>query len=203
MKAHEKSILPRKDYSTSEFGYPKNFLIFAKSLSMAFPLVLTWLVGQGFVSGGLFQIVAGGGLGSGDGAGIFLVVVLLSFDAIRGLIQRIVSRLLGYEVSFSSLLSAYIQGTYIADPGQLQPRRDALLVALAPLCLFVLVSIPLLFGLQGSFSHFFAFFLMVSILGTVWDLYFVWWLLRKPQGTMLYAKSFFRFTVFTPRLNRS
>ena len=114
-----------------------------------------------------------------------IVVVFFSIDIVRGLIQRGICHLPGYEISFYPLLFAFLVPTIAADVGRYQRRRDALWIAIAPVSLFLLLGILLLFKLPELVGSILAFVLIVNILGAAWDIYFIGWLLRKPRGTLL------------------
>ena len=182
--------LPPEGYQlASTFRYPTILIYIAKSLSiltfLAFYIPTYWGVHvfPGFV---------------GLGALVFMTFAFLSTDIVRGVLQRGISRLLGYDISFYTLTFAPLAGTYTTVPGQFQPRRDVLLIAIAPLSLFITLLLPLLFGLSGMISSAIAFFLMINISGTVWDLYFIWRLLSMPKGTVLYTESILELLIFEP-----
>lgn len=129
---------------------------------------------------------------AGSGALVFMAVVFVSPDLIRGVIQRGIARLLGYSISFYAFsLMLMLPWTYTAAPRQLLRRRDALLIASAPLSMFIALCIPLLFVPSGLISSALTFFLVMNIIATAWDLYFMGWLLRLPGGTMLYREGYF------------
>ncbi len=182
------------DYS---FHYPKSFFYIAKSPPILTSLVLYELAYWGIIGGGVFR-----GL-RGSGVVVFITVVFFSIDIVRGLIQRGVSRWLGYDISFFTLFAFVLYQTFAPALGQFQSRRDALLTAIAPLILFILLGVPLLFGLPGRIGGVLAFFLLVNLSGTAWDLYCIWRFLRMPRGTLLYTESIQELLVFEPKSGKA
>ena len=66
-----------------------------------------------------------------------------------------------------------LEVTFAAVPGQVQSYRDVLLIAIAPMSLYIFLLIPLLLGHLGIVGNLLAFFLIVNLSGTAWDLFFV------------------------------
>ena len=192
MYLDEAPFPPEGYHLASTFRYPTILIYIAKSLSILISLGSYELASWGVTGGGVFRgLVSLGGI-------IFIAIVFFSIDIVRGLIQRGVGRLLGYNISFYILFAAFLEGSFAIAPGQFQSRRDALLIAIAPLSLFITLLLPLLFGLSGMISSAIAFFLMINISGTAWDLYFIWRLLSMPKGTVLYTKHILELLVFEP-----
>lgn len=133
---------------------------------------------------------------------LFWIVIFVygTSDFLRRLIQRGMSRFLGYRISYTfDLVGVIIQPeTYTGDPGQLQKRGVSLLIAVAPLVLFLLLWLPLFIGLQGMVGDILAYFLFVYVAGTLGDVYFIWRLLRMPGGTVLYTVNRQEKLIFEP-----
>lgn len=190
LKPYEEVVSPEGYRLTEVFQYPRR-LLYVATLLPAFSALSFYIVAnRGLVGVGIFR--------GTEGLEIFVFMTLVFFttNIIRGLVQRGMSYGLGYGTVFYPLLSAPLEGTFALAPGQVQSRRDALLVALAPLSLFAVLWLPLVFGLSGLIGGALAFFLVVNIAGTSWDLYFVWWLVRKSKGVKLSAASHQELLVF-------
>jgi len=183
--------LPGYEYLAT-FRYPPKFVLVAKSPPYLIALGLYQCAYWGVIGGGVFRW-----LGAWEVV-VFVVAVVFSIDMVRGLIQRGASRLLGYHISFYTLLIAPLEATFPVDTDQFYSRRDALLIALAPLCLFLLLSIPLLFFLPTIPGNLLTFILIINIVGTGWDLYFVGWLLRRPRDIMLFTENIHQLVIFEP-----
>ncbi|WP_161975555.1 DUF3267 domain-containing protein [Tengunoibacter tsumagoiensis] len=119
--------------------------------------------------------------------GVATLLLFAPVLVVHTLLQRRISSVLGYKVSYG--LPAFFQSTpYFADPGQLQSRKDALLIALAPfglslLILFVSFFFPFI-GLGSAL-------LVVGIAtagGSLNSLPIAWKLLRVPDTTLLYIE---------------
>ncbi|HVB24545.1 MAG TPA: metalloprotease family protein [Ktedonobacteraceae bacterium] len=176
----------------STFKYPKRLMFITKFLPGLICISFNLLVSRGIIGGVVLRSLEGFELA------MFIVVVYFSIDIVRGLIQRGLCHLLGYEISFYPLLVAFLVPTIAADVGQYQRRRDALWIAIAPVSLFLLLGILLLFKLPELIGSILAFVLIVNILGTAWDIYFIGWLLRRPGGTLLFTENILLLSVFEP-----
>ncbi len=192
---HDLPHPPKGYYCAATFQYPEHFVYIAKPL----PIIILCVF---YIRAGLSQDVFHGAARQGPWIFVFMIVVGTSTDFVSRLIQRRVSRLLGYDTSLFTWLDAFLPGTYTAAPEQFQPRLDVLLIAIAPLGLFLglflLLWVSLLFGLSGIISDLLFFFLLVNIAGTLWDLYFIGWLLRKPKSTLIYQKRNHTYLAFEP-----
>jgi len=197
MSLHEQPLLLEGYHVVSAFRYPAKLMYAAKLPPILTGMGLYMLAAGGIIGGGVFR----GLVGLGDL--VFIAVVVFSIDIIRGLIQRGVSRLLGYRISMYTLLIAPLEATFAVGRDQFFSRRDALLIAIAPFCLFLLASIPLLFRLPAMIAGVLAFVLVVNVLGEAWDAYFICWLLWRPRRTMLFTQSIFRLFVFEPEDNET
>jgi len=192
MSLHEQPLSLEGYHVVSAFRYPAKLMYAAKLPPILIGMSLYMLAAGGIIGGGVFR----GLVGLGDL--VFIAVVFLSIDIVRGLIQRGASRLLGYRISFYTLLIAPLEATFAVDFDQFYPRRDALLIAIAPLCLFLLAGIPLLFQLPTMVAGVLAFVLIVNVLGEVWDVYFICWLLGRPRSTMLLTENIHLLIIFEP-----
>ncbi len=182
MVSEEELIAPEGYSFAAMFHYPPTLINI-----IAFFTPLSW---------GILAILADLGvflpLQRGQVTIVFLVILFTSFLG-RRMIQRGVSRLLGYPVSWSSIFSVRIVN-YMADfsvpfrEGEYRSYWDFLLVALAPLSLYIVLLIPLLLGHWGVLGNMLAFVLLASLLPTISDLYFVCWLLTKPKTSVLYMR---------------
>lgn len=185
MHQHESPQPPKGYHCAATFQYPERFVYIAE-----LPPIL--IVGVFYICAALDQDVFHGAARQGLWIFAFMIAVVMLTDLVAGLIQREVSRLLGYDISLCTLLYISVPGTCTGAPGQFQLRRDVVLIAFAPLSLFLslllLLWISLLFGLSGIIADLLFFFLLVNIANTLWDLYFIGWLLRKPEGTLIYQK---------------
>jgi len=191
----EESQPPDGYQFASIFKYPRRLLYFAKYPPVLISLGLYLSASSGMIGGGVFRGFAGWGVV------VFISVVFFSIDTVRGLIQRGICRLLGYSISSFYPLLDPLEPTFAAAPGQFQCRRDALLIAIAPLSLFFLLGIALLFVLPEVISGILAFVLIVNVSGAAWDIYFIGWLLRRPKGTLLFTETILRLSVFEPELS--
>ncbi|MDQ2716471.1 MAG: hypothetical protein M3Z08_16325 [Chloroflexota bacterium] len=191
MHRHDLPYPPKGYYCAATFQYPERFVYIAK-------LPPALILGVFYIRAALDQDVFHGAARQGSWIFAFMIAVVILTDLVAGLIQREVSRLLGYDISLFTLLDAFVPGTYTGAPGQFQLRRDAFLIALSPLGLFLLLWIPLLFGLSGIIGDVLSFFLLINIANTLWDLYFIGWLLRKPEGTFIYQKRNRTFLAYKP-----
>ncbi len=146
---HDLPHPPKGYYCAATFQYAEHFVYIAKLP----PIVI---LGVFYIRAGLDQNVFHGAARQGSWIFIFMLAVITSIDLVARLIQRRVSRLLGYDTSLFTLLDAFLPGTYTAAPGQFQSRLDVLLIAIAPLGLFLglflLLWVSLLFGLSGIIS---------------------------------------------------
>ena len=192
MDVDEELEPPDGYHFASTFKYPMRILLFIRFLPAFMYPVLYLLAFLGIFSENVFR-----GLAS-LGVQVCISIVWFSADIVRGLIQRGICHMLGYEISFYTLFMALLEPTFAAHVGQFQCRRDALLIAVAPLSLFLLLGIPLFFKLPVVISCILAFVLIINLCGTAWDLYFIGWLLRKPRGTLLYTENLLVLCVFEP-----
>jgi hypothetical protein len=179
------------EYLTT-FRYPAKFVLVAKSPPYLLALALYQCAYWRVIGGNIFQEIGS------VVAFLLVVVVMLSIDVVRGLIQRGACRLLGYHGSFYTIFFAPMEATFPVDTDQFYSRRDALLICLAPLCLFLLFCIPLLFFLPTIPGNILAFVLIINIAGTGWDIYFVGWLLRRPRDVMLFTENVHQLVIFKP-----
>ena len=172
---------PEGYHSSSIFRYPKSFIYI--------PVLLYLLTTVGFYM--IWPFVS-----------LFWIILLIwpTVDILRSLIQRIVSRLLGYSASFNIIRMTFQAETYTGDAGQFQKRDHVLWIALAPLSIAVLLCIPLLADVQGAVGDILAFCLFVSIARAAGDFYFVWRLLRMPRGILLYNVNSKERLIFQPTL---
>jgi hypothetical protein len=186
-------ISPEGYSLTSTFRYPQSIFYISWLFRFFTAYSLYFFASWGLIGGGVFQ-----GLATSGEVEVFILFVLLSTEFVRGLLQRVISSLLHYEISFYTLFFWLPTASFAITPGQFQSRRDALLIAIAPLSLFIVLLVALLLKLPGMISDILVFVLFVNLAGTTWDLYFICWLLRMPKGTVLYTESIMRLLVFKP-----
>ena len=182
MISEEETLAPKGYGFTAMFHYPPILINI-----IAFFTPLSW---------GILAILADLGvflpLQRGQVTIVFLVILFTSFLG-RRMIQRGVSRLLGYPITWSSIFSIRII-YFMADfsvpfrEGEYRSYWDTLLIALAPLSLYIVLLTPLLLGHWGVLGNMLAFILLASLLPTISDLYFVCWLLTKPKTSVLYMR---------------
>jgi len=192
MHEDEESDPPDGYQCVSTFRYPVRLMFITRLLPVLLFSSLYLFASWGIIGGDIVRILASWG------AVVFIGVVFMSTDIVRGLIQRGMCHLLGYRISFYTLFLALLEPTFAADPGQFQRRRDALLIAIAPLSLFILLGVPLLFNLPGVIGIILALVLIINIFGAAWDIFFIGWLLRRPRGTILYTENIQLLSVFDP-----
>ena len=194
----EIQFLPEGYHFVSQFRYPRNILSIAELLppftALSFYPIGYW----GLIDGGSFRGVAGFQGMVRLEAEIFIIVTILSTQVVHGLIKRGISHLLGYDISFFTLFVFLLEPTFAVASEQFQSRRDALLIAIAPLSLFIFLMMPLLLEPSGIISYITAIFLLINLAGTTCDFYFVCWLLRRPKGTVLYIESSQTVFLFEP-----
>jgi len=179
--ALEEEVMAPQGYGfTAQFHYPKTLIN-----TIAFFTPLSW---------GILAILADLGvflpLQRGQVTIVFVIILFTSFLG-RRIIQRGVSRLLGYPVSWASIFSIRIS-YYMADfsivAGEYRSYGDTLLMTLAPLSLYSVLLLPLLLGHWGTIGNMLAFILLASLLPTIADVYFACWLLTKPKKSVLYMR---------------
>ena len=178
---------------TSGFNYPTKLLSGVNMLSPA--------VAFGFYQFAYLGAIGGGAFSNIGGPGILVAIagIILTSHIMCGLLQRGISRLLGYKTSFPTfIIYGLFGGIFAVDINQFQKRRDALLIAILPAILFVLLLLPLLFIQPGMVSDILAFFLIVNLFNMCPDLYFFCWLLSRPGGTLLYTQTMKTLLVFEP-----
>lgn len=188
---------PKGYHFVATFRYPLQVLFFVRLITIVCSIGVYYLASWGIIDKGIFQNVAN--LGAGVGTVVFIGIIGFTTEIVRGLIQRGINRLLGYDISFYDLFFSPLEGIFPAAPGQFQARRDALLVAITPLIILLLLWIPLLLGLSGIIAGALVFFLIANTLAAFWDLYFICWLLKKPKGTLLYVQGVLTLSVFERR----
>ena len=173
----EELIAPKGYHFTSEFRYQTNFI---KAIAFLTPLV----VGPLFIlaTDQVFLPLTRGQLD------IVVIFTIFSPYWIRAIIQRGVSLLLGYSLSLSSFLALRFAADFPMKTGGYRPYRDAFLVAIAPLSFYIALLLPLLLGHRGPISNMLAFVLLMNLLPTASDVYFVGWLLTKSRASLLYMK---------------
>ena len=172
----EDGIIKPKGYRfTSEFRYQTNFI---KAIAFLTPLV----VGPLFIlaTDKVFLPLTRGQLD------IVVIFTIFSPSWIRAIIQGGVSLLLGYSLSLSSLLALRFVADFPMKTGGYRPYRDAFIVAIAPLSFYIALLIPLLLGHQGTIGNMLTFVLLMNLLPTAADVYFVGWLLTKSRASLLY-----------------
>ena len=177
MALEEEIIAPQGYRFTSEFRYQTNFI---KAIAFLTPLV----VGPLFIlsTDKVFLPLTRGQLD------VVVFFTIFSPYWIRAIIQRGVSLLLGYSLSLSSFLALRLVADFPMKIGGYRPYRDAFIVAIAPLSLYSALLIPLLLGHRGTISNMLAFVLLMNLLPTASDVYFVAWLLTKSRASLLYMK---------------
>jgi hypothetical protein len=181
----------------SLFHYPAKLILFAKVPPLLLSLGLYFLAYRGVIGGGIFRGFIG------VGVVIFILIAFFSVEIVHGLVQGGMNRLLGYETTLSIIFLAFMEATFVTVPGQYQSRRDALLIALTPLCLFLFLLIPVLLWIPGVVGSVLAFLLLVNLSGSAWDIYFLWWLWRKPAETVLYIEGAQLLLVYEPEAEQA
>ncbi len=195
MHSHKRPQSPKGYQFAYAFQYPKIFVYINKLSLLFIPFSLYLLARLGMV-GGVFQNLAD--LGSSSGMMLVLALIILLTDFVRGLIQRGISKWFGYTISFDDPAFPFMLRTYTAAPGQFQSRRDVLLIAMSPFGVFLLLGLPLLFGLSGIVGGILLFFLIANILGTFWDFYLMGWLLGKSPASLIYTENAQKLLIFEP-----
>lgn len=189
---------PRGYALISTFKYPKSVFYISWLFRFLTAYSLYFFASWELIGGSIFREFETPGY-----IEVFILFVLLSTEFVRGLIQRVISLSLHYEISFYTLFFWLPIASFAIIPGQFQSRRDALLIAIAPLSMFIFLLVPLLLEPIGMISGILGFVLVVNITGTVWDLYFIYKLLKMSKGTILYTESIIRLLIFKPILNNS
>ncbi|MGB8343481.1 MAG: hypothetical protein WCD86_01290 [Ktedonobacteraceae bacterium] len=185
--------LPPKGYQfLATFQYPGAIWYIARSLTVLTGVGLYQLAAWGIVGGSVFRD------GIDLGISLLALALILSIDVIREILQRGISRWLGYTSSYGIVFLSMWEGTFAVDPGQFYPRRDALWIAIIPICLFLLPGLPLLFRPPEIIGDVLAYIVIVCLSDTVMDIYFMLWLLSKPRKTILYSQSIHKLLVFEP-----
>ncbi len=178
LSLEEELITPKGYGFTAKFHYPPTLINIIEVITILFLVVLVTLS-----EFGVFLPLQRGALD------IVTIITIIFPFFVRRMIQRGVSRLLGYPVTWSSIFSIriiYYMADFSVVEGEYRSYGDALLVALAPLSLYVVLLIPLLFGHWGVLGNMLAFILLACVLPTISDLYFACWLLTKPKTSVLY-----------------
>ncbi len=191
-------FLPEGYRFVSQFRYPKKVVYIVELLPLLTALSFYQIGYWGLINGGSFRGVAGfQGVVRWE-TEIFIIVTILSIQFVHGLIKRGVSYLLGYNISFLTLFIFLLEPTFAVASEQFQSRRDALLIAIAPLSLFIFLLVPLLLERHGIITYMIAIFLLVNLAGTPCDFYFICWLLRRPRRTVLYIENCQTLFIFEP-----
>lgn len=180
MALEEEVMAPQGYRFTSKFHYPPTLINIIEVVTILCPVILVTLSDLGvFLPLQRGQVTVG-----------YAIVLFFPFFG-RRIIQRGVSRLLGYPVSWASIFSIRIS-YYMADfsivAGEYRSYGDTLLMTLAPLSLYSVLLLPLLLGHWGTIGNMLAFILLASLLPTIADVYFACWLLTKPKKSVLYMR---------------
>jgi hypothetical protein len=109
---------------------------------------------------------------------------MLATVVIHELIHALAARALGYRINFG--IKWRMAAPYVAVFHQFMPRNHNLLIAIAPLLVFTLLFIPLLFVPAPLVLIVASTVLVINTAGSVGDLYLCWRLLRLPRQTLLY-----------------
>jgi len=110
-----------------------------------------------------------------------IIIVLAAHEGIHALFFWIFSGqkpLVGFKGAYA----------YAAMPGWYFPRRQYLIIGIAPLILITLVGIPLLAVIPASILNLVLVALVINTSGAVGDLVVVIWLLTKPRDTIVLDK---------------
>ena len=177
MTLEEKMITPEGYRFTSTFRYPQNFLYIIAFLT-PLPAAALYLLAVF----GVFLPLQGGQLT------FVIILTIFSPYMIREVIQRGIGRLLGYPISLSSLLTFRYAADFPVKTGGFRSYRDVLFIAIAPLSLYTVLLTPLLLGQRGTIGNMLTFIILMSLLPTASDVYFVCWLLTKSRKSLLYMQ---------------
>lgn len=180
MALEEEVMAPQGYRFTSKFHYPPTLINIIEVVTILCPVILATLSDLGMFLP----------LQRGQVTMVYAIVLFFPFFG-RRIIQRAVSHLMGYPVSWASIFSIRIS-YYMADfsivGGEYRSYGDTLLMTLAPLSLYIVLLLPLLLGHWGTIGNMLAFILLASLLPTIADVYFACWLLTKPKKSVLYMK---------------
>lgn len=131
---------------------------------------------------------------------LMLVTILLTI-IIHELIHGMTYKLLGYQVRYG--VSLHLAAAYAGAFGQWQVRNHNIIVALAPLLVITLISIPLLAASNLSIVLIAFTALLFNSSGAVGDLYLTFRLLRLPPTTLLYDVDTKTMLLFLPNSKNS
>lgn len=177
MVLEEEFLTPEGYHFTSKIRYPRNFF---KAVGLLTPLPALPLYILSDL--GMFLPLNRGELNS-------LLLLTFLFPAItRGIIQRGVRLLLGYSFSWPSPFSTFFITSFPIKTGEYWSYRDAMLVALAPLSLYIALLIPLLLGHWGTIGNMLTFVLLMGFVPTIIDIYLICRLLPKSRSVVLYIR---------------
>jgi hypothetical protein len=177
----EAEIIAPEGYRwTSTFHYPHILIAVIEVITILLPIIVL-----GPVDYHLF-------LKSQQGQLTLIVAIMIIYPFFtRRILQRGVSRLLGYPLSWSSVFSIHIF-YYMADFSvegvdgeEYRSWQDALLMALTPLNLYIMLLIALLLEPGGTTRNILIVILFAGFLPTIADLYFICWLITKPRQAVL------------------
>ena len=171
----EELIVPEGYRFISQFRYQTKFI---QAIAFLTPLVAAPL----FIlaTNGVFLPLTRGQLN------IVIFFTIVSPYWMRAIIQRGVGLLFGYSLSVRSFFALRLVASFPVKTAGYRPYRDAFLIALAPLSLYVALLIPLLLSHRGTLGNMLAFVLLMNLLPTAADVYFVGWLLTKSRASLLY-----------------
>ncbi|MFC6836470.1 DUF3267 domain-containing protein [Halomarina ordinaria] len=127
------------------------------------------------------------------GLGLALVATVLAHEGVHAA----VARLRGYRITAG--LDLRLPGAYVAALEQAIPRRDQVLVALAPLVVLTTLLAPLLLFAEGWLLGAALVGFVMNTAGAVGDVYVAWRALRLPPGTVFYDVSVDEMYVYEPR----
>ena len=170
-------IIPKGYRFISKFRYPQNFLYTIAFLT-PLPAAALYLLAVF----GVFLPLQGGQLT------FVIILTIFSPYMVREVIQRGIGRLLGYSISLSALLTFRYAADFPIKTGGFRSYRDVLFVAIAPLSLYAVLLTTLLLGQRGTIGNMLIFILLMGLLPTASDVYFVCWLLTKSRKSLLYMQ---------------
>jgi hypothetical protein len=128
------------------------------------------------------------------------VLALGTTVVVHELVHGIVFGRYDYRVSYGAMPQI---GAFYATPfHQFVAREHVFPVALAPLLAISLVGLPLLAVPVPLFAFFVFLLLVINAIGASGDLYIVAYLLRRPEGTLLYDSDVRHSYVFEPSRSR-
>ena len=155
MFLEEELITPKGYRFTSEFRYRTKFIQVIAFLTplVGFPLFI-------LATSNVFLPLTRGQLN------IVVIFTIVSPYWIRAIIQGSVGLFLGYPLSLSSLLALRLIADLPVKTGEYRPQRDAFIVVLAPLSLYITLLIPLLLSHRGTLGNMLTFVLLMNLLPT-------------------------------------